>query len=270
MDKQIEVMEQKLVEFNGAELLGVKATDGKIYAGVRWICEGIGLTDDQIKNERKRIQRDVVLQQGGLNLTLLTNGGDQDVLVIEIGFLPLWLAKISITPKMKNNQPEVSQKLIEYQLKAKDVLADAFLTQNNNVIQIPTEINMIGQLLEVSNQSFKALVTMKQEINDTKKEVQEAKEENRQLKSEIDDVRSGLVDIEAPLRSQFVDAVKGYKNKNQLDWSRAYNNVYDILGKQHHINIKLRAQNQGKRPLDIIEDLNLLVPAIRLAKTMAS
>jgi hypothetical protein len=46
-----------------------------------------------------------------------------------IDFLPLWLAKISITPKMKKNNPELVEKLIQYQLKAKDVLAAAFLPQ---------------------------------------------------------------------------------------------------------------------------------------------
>lgn len=61
----VESYEQKLVEFNGSELLGVKTDDGKVYVGVRWVCEGIGLTEDQMKNERKRIKNDVVLNKGG-------------------------------------------------------------------------------------------------------------------------------------------------------------------------------------------------------------
>lgn len=123
----VEIVEQKTVSFQGADLLGAKTADGKIYVGVRWVCEGIGLTDDQMKNERKRIKADVVLKQGGLNLTHLTKGGPQEVSCIEIDFLPLWLAKISITPNMMENQPEVAQNLVEYQLKAKDALAAAFL-----------------------------------------------------------------------------------------------------------------------------------------------
>lgn len=67
-----------MVDFNGAELLGIKANDGKVYVGVRWVCQGIGLTEDQMKNERKKIQNDVVLKNGESSyLTLPTNGGQQ-------------------------------------------------------------------------------------------------------------------------------------------------------------------------------------------------
>ncbi|MET3209775.1 UNVERIFIED_CONTAM: anti-repressor protein [Paenibacillus sp. PvR008] len=127
MENNIQVVEQKLVEFNGSELLGIKANDGKIYVGVRWVCEGVGLSPDQTKNERRKINNDIVLSKGGLNLALPTNGGIQEILVLDIDFLPLWLAKITITPNMQKNQPEVASKLIQYQLKAKNVLAEAFI-----------------------------------------------------------------------------------------------------------------------------------------------
>ncbi|WP_311078233.1 phage antirepressor N-terminal domain-containing protein [Paenibacillus polymyxa] len=128
MENNIQVVEQKLVEFNGSELLGIKANDGKIYVGVRWVCEGIGLSEGQVKAERKKIKEDVVLKNGESRYFVLpTNGGKQDVLALDIDFLPLWLAKITITPNMQKNQPEVANKLIQYQLKAKDVLAEAFV-----------------------------------------------------------------------------------------------------------------------------------------------
>ncbi|KZE65118.1 hypothetical protein AV545_04130 [Paenibacillus jamilae] len=127
MENNVQVVEQKLVEFNGFELLGIKANDGKIYVGVRWVCEGVGLSDGQVKAERKKIKEDIVLNQGGRNFVLPTNGGQQDILTLDIDFLPLWLAKITITPNMQKNQPEVASKLVQYQLKAKDVLAEAFI-----------------------------------------------------------------------------------------------------------------------------------------------
>lgn len=127
MTNDIQVMEQKLVNFNGAELLGVKANDGKVYVGVRWVCEGIGLSEGQVKAERKRIQEDYTLVGSGRNFVLNGNAGARDVLAIELDFLPLWLAKITITPNMKEKQPKVADKLKNYQLKAKDVLAQAFI-----------------------------------------------------------------------------------------------------------------------------------------------
>ncbi|PYE51657.1 phage antirepressor KilAC domain-containing protein [Paenibacillus barcinonensis] len=164
----VESYEQKLVEFNGSELLGVKTDDGKVYVGVRWVCEGIGLTEDQMKNERKRIKNDVVLNKGGLNLTLPTNGGIQDILTIDVEYLPLWLAKISITPTMKDNSPEVVDKLIEYQLKAKDALAQAFIhNPANQYLMLSEEDRAIAyftqmkekKLLEVKIEEYKPLIT---------------------------------------------------------------------------------------------------------------
>ncbi len=119
----------KNVDFYGDNLLAAQDKQGKIWAGVKWMCQGIGLTDDQMKHERKKIQSDLVLKQGGSNLTLPTNSGVQSVLCLYLDYVPLWLAKIGITPKMKRDSPEVVEKLINYQLKAKDVLAKAFLPQ---------------------------------------------------------------------------------------------------------------------------------------------
>ena len=44
-----------------------------------------------------------------------------------LDYLPIWLTKISITPTMKKENPELVDKLVKYQLTAKDVLAAAFL-----------------------------------------------------------------------------------------------------------------------------------------------
>jgi len=119
----------KEVDFQGSTLMACEV-DEKIYAGVKWVCQGIGLSRGQINNEYNKIQEDLVLKQGARNLVLPTNGGHQDVLCIELEFLPLWLAKISITPKMQSENPFLVAKLVEYQLKAKDVLAKAFIENN--------------------------------------------------------------------------------------------------------------------------------------------
>ena len=65
--------------------------------------------------------------KGRENFPLPTNGGVQEVLCLKLDFIPLWLAKISITPTMEQETPELATRLIEYQLKAKDILAEAFL-----------------------------------------------------------------------------------------------------------------------------------------------
>lgn len=68
----------KSVDFFGDEIICAEDNlTSKIYVGVKWICEGIGLTEDQTKNERKKIGKDLVLSKGGSNLTLPTIGGIQ-------------------------------------------------------------------------------------------------------------------------------------------------------------------------------------------------
>jgi len=124
----------KEVDFNGANILVAQDINGKSYVGVNWVCNGIGLTKGQMQNERIRIQEDIVLSKGKRNLVLPTNGGNQEFLCIELEFLPLWLAKISITPKMKSEN-KIVDNLVDYQLKAKDVLAKAFLPDIESFIQ---------------------------------------------------------------------------------------------------------------------------------------
>lgn len=113
----------KKVPFMGTDLMAARDGNGQIWAGVRWMCDGIGLNENQSRAERKKIQADKALSKGGSNLTLPTKGGNQDVLCLKLDFVPLWLAKISITPTMEAETPELAEKLMEYQLKAKDVLA---------------------------------------------------------------------------------------------------------------------------------------------------
>lgn len=103
----------KQVDLFGDTIVAAQDKDGNIWAGVKWFCEGLGLSDDQTKNEKKKIQKDLVLSKGVANLTLPTNGGEQAVLCLSIDFIPLWLAKISITPNMKENNSRLVEKLVK-------------------------------------------------------------------------------------------------------------------------------------------------------------
>lgn len=127
----------KNVDFLGDTLVAAQDRDGNIWAAVKWMCDGIGLTEGQRQRQTTNIKEDIVLKKGVANLQLPTNGGNQEVLCLQLSFIPLWLAKISITPAMQSNNPRLVEKLIEYQLKAKDVLAAAFLPTYNTTYQYP-------------------------------------------------------------------------------------------------------------------------------------
>jgi len=120
-------LQVKNVNFYGGEILGVKTADGKVYMGVSQACYDIGLTEKQKDNEVDKIQKDLVLSRGCEKLPLKFGGQVRHALCIEKEFIPLWLAKISITPAMQRDNPGTVDRLVRYQLEAKDVLAKAFL-----------------------------------------------------------------------------------------------------------------------------------------------
>lgn len=124
----------KEVNFNGSNLMAVQTEDGKIHVGVKWICQGLGLNDNQRIAQMKKIREDVVLERGVIKILLPTSSGKQETLCIELDFLPLWLAKINANII---NDSVVQEKLIDYQLNAAKVLAKAF-TETPSVPQVTT------------------------------------------------------------------------------------------------------------------------------------
>ena len=133
-------LEVKKVPFMGTELMAARDNDGQIWAGIRWMCDGIGFSEGQRKRQIANIQEDTVLSKGGSNLILPTKGGTQRTLCLKLDYVPLWLAKIAITPKMERETPELAARLEQYQLKAKDVLAAAFLPQSKQQSTTPAPV----------------------------------------------------------------------------------------------------------------------------------
>lgn len=112
----------KEIEFYGGKIVSI-IENKKIYVSVKSVCENLGMDKTQTRTQRAKLQNDEFLK-GGLKFTpLSTNGGKQEVLVIELDYLPIWLAKINPA----RFDESLKQKLMIYQLRAKDVLAEAFL-----------------------------------------------------------------------------------------------------------------------------------------------
>lgn len=75
--------------------------------------------------------------------------------------IPIALAKINITPKMKKEQPELSEKLLTYQDKCADVLASVFIDRKTisdmNMQPITETLNAITNTLTTLAQTMKNL-----------------------------------------------------------------------------------------------------------------
>ena len=130
----MEELVRKEVDFNGATLVGVKKDD-KVYVGVSWVCKGLINQKSFKDNQIQKIKKDDTLSRGCLDFQAGVFDEYNSMLAIELDYLPLWLAKIVITTKMKEDYPKLAENLFDYQMKAKDVLAKAFLNQKLDIPQ---------------------------------------------------------------------------------------------------------------------------------------
>lgn len=123
----------KDVDVMGDFIKAMQDREGNIWVGVRWMCDALGMTEGQRKRQIANIQKDMAFEGVGSNwIPLRINGDTKEVFCIRNDFMPLWLAKITITEKTRKERPEFAKKLLEYQLKAKDILAAAFLPKKDS------------------------------------------------------------------------------------------------------------------------------------------
>ena len=122
-------LEIKQVPFMGNELTAARDENGQIWAGVSYICKGIGLGKNEKDRQVKNVQSDKVLSKGCVKFDAGVFDPNNATVALKLDFVPLWLAKINITPTMEAETPELAERLEQYQLKAKDVLAAAFLSK---------------------------------------------------------------------------------------------------------------------------------------------
>ena len=128
--------------FYGDELIALKDnTTGEIYTSINSVLKGIGFSDkDQIRKRRDKWINDIVVSKGICVFNIPTYDGvakndtpmnTQETYCISQHKLPIALAKINITPKMKQTQPELVSKLELYQDKCADVLASVFIDKKS-------------------------------------------------------------------------------------------------------------------------------------------
>lgn len=147
-------------DFYGDSLIAIRDNaTGEIYTAINYVLRGIGFTELQIKHLRKKWSKDSIVAGGVQNfITHDDLGRLQDSFCISIRKLPLALAKINITPKMKREQPELTSKLELYQDKCADVLASVFL-DNKSASDI-----ILQPLIDAITTLSSSIVIMQQDI----------------------------------------------------------------------------------------------------------
>lgn len=193
----------KNVDLLGDTVLAAKDTNGVVWVGVRWMCQGMGMTEGQYKRQITNIQKDELFNSSGANLVLNKGTGEREVFCIKNDYIPLWLAKITITQKTREENPELAEKLLNYQLKAKDILAEAFMPKQNT-----------------GSKSAMELLTLHYEaIKEVNSKVETLEEKFTNLENGMPAFYCDTKDIQSEVRKKAVDALGGadsnaYKDKS--------------------------------------------------------
>lgn len=157
--------------FYGDELVALKDNStGEVYTSINSVLKGIGFADkDQIRKRRDKWINDIVVSKGICVFNIPTYEGVtkkdtpmnyQETYCISQRKLPIALAKINITPKMKQAQPELASKLELYQDKCADVLASIFIDK-----KITSGINSESLAETISNAITLALQPVYEKIS---------------------------------------------------------------------------------------------------------
>jgi len=196
----------KDVDLMGNTVMAAMDSGGTIWVGVKWMCRGMGMSEGQWKRQITNIQKDLLLKKAGSNLVLPTGGGEKEVFCLKNDYLPIWLAKISITPKIQKENPDLADKLLDYQLKAKDILAEAFLPKQ----EPPTSVAGQIQLLAQGN------VELNKRVDEVTEEVKSVREDLAKFKADVPAFNADTKDIQNALRKKAIEVLGG-KESNAYD-----------------------------------------------------
>ena len=177
-------LEIKKVDFYDSELIGVQeAATGKVFTAINNVLKGIGFDDRQIEHQRNKWKEDEAVSKGVQKFSYPSEGGTQEAYCIDIMKLPLALAKINITPKIKKENPRLAEMLELYQDKCAEVLAKSFFRKQTDFIKsYSTKATSVGELANLMKEWGRAL---RDANGDPEKIVELYEKLNRQLGIDI-------------------------------------------------------------------------------------
>lgn len=212
----------KSVDLMGDTVIAAQDSEGNIWAGVSYFCKALGMSNKQRDNQVVKVQTDKTLCKGTLKFREGVFDPANEVIAIKVDFIPLWLAKIQITKKMEQDHPELADKLLEYQLKAKDILADAFLPKQESTDDVRGQIKLLA----------KGTDELYQRVDAVTEDVKNVKEEMESIKNDLPILPLEADKIEKAVRKRGVEVLGGKDSNAYRDRGirqRVYNSIYANL-----------------------------------------
>lgn len=240
----------KHVDVLGDTIMAAKDDAGQIWAGVTYFCKALGMSKNQRDAQVDKVQSDKTLSRGCGKFPAGVFDQSNETIAVRLDFIPIWLAKISITKRMEQGHPELADKLLEYQLKAKDILAAAFLPKTNMPQTTDGKIALLAQ----------GHVELKAEIESVKADLEKFKEDMPIL-----GVEEGK--ITKAVKKRGVEILGGKEANAYKDRSlrgKLYSDMHRELRRQFDVTTyKAIKRNQCEMALDMIK---AYVPPMALGK----
>lgn len=174
------------VPFYGDKLIGGKDGNGVIWLAVNPTCRALGFDEIDSKNQIKKISKDEVLKDMSVKFYTDVKYGENYIQGKELTFISekaitLWLAKISITNKMKEKYPELTEKIIRYQLECAEVLHNHFMGTDEK------KESFFSDMFDIKLKSLETALTEKfnKQFDVIREECKTITKENRELKESI-------------------------------------------------------------------------------------
>jgi hypothetical protein len=252
------------VDVLGDTIMATQDEEGYIWAGVSYFCKALGMSNKQRDNQVAKVQTDKTLKKGTLKFQEGVFDPNNEAVGIRIDYIPLWLAKIPVTERMEQDHPDLADKLLNYQLKAKEILAAAFLPKQSG-----TPADLRQQIQTIA----KGTDELYQRVDEVSGEVQTVKSELENLKNDMPVFTADAKDIQNALRKKAIEVLGGkdsnaYKDKSihgyafsdiQIELRRQFGvKRYDQI-KHRDVPVALKIIEEYKPPIHIrdkIQDSN--------------
>ena len=211
---------EKVILFHEDKVFTVMEEEtGKIYIAIRKICENLRMSESQSKNQVTKIQNDELLIRGFKKLSLKVQTQVRELSFIELDYFPAWLFKISLSRFDEN----LKEKLMDYQLYCKDILAAEFLgKRQKESIEEPkygTDINEIEAREKMIREDTDTIRNLMLRIAYNYKRIgQRSKTGFGKIKESYKNLkRTGFIDRDSTLNIEEIDRKNEFSKKMLLE-----------------------------------------------------
>lgn len=148
-----------------------------------------------------------------------------------------------------------------------DMLVETYFRAKNiqKTFDEMTELEVMMSQIDALKKVVGKMIEHEQITKELQKKQQELDTKFIEQQKNIDTINTIIsVEEKETLRQKFNAAVKALAYKQQLPIGIAYNSIYKVIKNTLRIDVCSRALRRGKKPVDILEEDNLLEYALRV------